>query len=147
MNNIFKYIKVTDINPNFKFYHSDSETDAEEQRLSSDDDIPDTDTEDSYKYDEIRKQYLISEMKLKRIIKEKEKLNDILTEQENIIFTIKNNSDDLENEINELVEENFNLKQKKINDNNNKIAIFSTISCVTGLMIGLFINKNSKKNK
>lgn len=146
MENIFKYIKVSDINPSLKIYHSDPETDAEETRLlSSDDELLSTEDErDEYneQYENLRRRFVLSEIKCNKFQNENTRLHSKLIEKEQIIISIRNEMDDLEIEKEKLLKDIIDLKnetdinkKEKENYNNKKIVFAGFIGFVGGIIV------------
>lgn len=150
MENLFKYIKVSDINPSLKIYYSDPETDAEETRiLSSDDELVTTEDEqeENEQYEQLRRRFVLSELKGNKFQNENTRLQSKLIEAENIVISLKHQIEDLENENIDLEKEIKKLKKEniekveKINLGTNKKIIFSGILGFVGGIIICYVTK------
>ena len=150
MENLFKYIKVSDINPTLKIYYSDTETDGEENNrlLSSDDELLTTEDENEkdFEYEQMRRKYVFSELKTNNLIIENNKLKSKLIDIEEIINSIKNEINDLEIEKTESIQIINKLKneKKEILENNQKKFLLTSIFGVFSGFIICYISKNNK---
>lgn len=148
MNNLFKYIKVTDINPSLKLYEqpSDPETDAEERYLSSEDDLVTTDDEQDREYDHIRRQFVLSEIRCNKLTKENNLLKLQIEEKQGIIISEENKRSNLEYEIEELnkelnkkINEIIKLNVENKNNFNKKIFFSGILGFTSGIIVCYFI--------
>lgn len=143
MDNIFRYIKINDINPSLRIYHSDTETDAEEnlRLLSSEDEIQTTDDE---KYDEeMRRDIVLSE--IDNLKNENYKINKKLVEAEEILIEKTNDNEKLIITIEQLEkkikQKDFELLENaKTNKKNIIITCFITLS-TSFIMSYIFFKK------
>lgn len=144
MENLFKYIKVSDINPSLKIYHSDPETDAEESRLLSDDELISTEDEQEEshgQYEQIRRRFILSQLKVNKFQNENTRLQSKLMETEQIVITIKNEMEDLDFENEELEQElkkileELKINKEKVKKNNNKIIYAGIIGFIGGVIV------------
>ena len=129
MENIFKYIKIKDINPTLRINEEveDSETDAEIPTIS--------DSEDNYTSDEggfnnynyyisvLRKRNVLYEIKINKLEFKNKELNQIIIDKEKIISNLKT------------------IKSKIKEENKQKIIKTTFIGITTGFIFGILTMK------